>query len=349
MKKVLLPEASENLRYYRANLHCHSTISDGAKTVEQLKADYMAHGYSVIAFTDHEVFITHNDLTDENFLAMNGYEFSFNGKSDDPDEDGKTCHICLVALDKNITEAVCCHRTKYLWGNAAKLRDQMDFDDTLPDFEREYTPECINEVIRRGKEGGFFVTYNHPYWSIETYPEYSQYEGMDAMEVINFGCIAVGYDDDNDHCYEELLRQKKRLYCIGTDDNHNRHDDENPLCDSYGGFTMIASPSLKYEDIAAALKNGQFYTSTGNYKNVGPEIKSIVYEDGKVTIKTSPCRTINYIPNRRACVAAQANDGEYITEARFDVKDNVSWFRFTAVDEKGYKAFSNAYFTDELK
>ena len=35
MKKILL---DESLNPYRANLHCHSTISDGKKTPEELKA-----------------------------------------------------------------------------------------------------------------------------------------------------------------------------------------------------------------------------------------------------------------------------------------------------------------------
>ena len=50
MKKDLLP-ASGN--FHKANLHCHSTVSDGALTPEALKELYTKNGYSVIAFTDH--------------------------------------------------------------------------------------------------------------------------------------------------------------------------------------------------------------------------------------------------------------------------------------------------------
>ena len=45
-------DSSKN--YYKANLHCHSTNSDGKATPEQLKEEYMKQGYSVIAYTDHE-------------------------------------------------------------------------------------------------------------------------------------------------------------------------------------------------------------------------------------------------------------------------------------------------------
>lgn len=29
MKHILLPEQNEQIHYYRANLHCHSVVSDG--------------------------------------------------------------------------------------------------------------------------------------------------------------------------------------------------------------------------------------------------------------------------------------------------------------------------------
>ena len=33
-------------KQYKANLHCHSVLSDGHCTPEELKAMYKAHGYS---------------------------------------------------------------------------------------------------------------------------------------------------------------------------------------------------------------------------------------------------------------------------------------------------------------
>lgn len=67
MKQYLLPEAGQ---FYKANLHCHSTVSDGRLSPEELKELYMRHGYSIIAYTDHEVLIPHPELTDDKFLAL---------------------------------------------------------------------------------------------------------------------------------------------------------------------------------------------------------------------------------------------------------------------------------------
>ena len=63
---------------YKANLHCHTTVSDGHYSPEEVKEYYKAHGYSVIAFTDHEILLDHSDLCDEDFIALNGYELSVN-------------------------------------------------------------------------------------------------------------------------------------------------------------------------------------------------------------------------------------------------------------------------------
>lgn len=347
MKHILLPEAVNGIKYYRANLHCHSTISDGRKTVEELKRDYMKNGYSVIAFTDHEVFVPHNELSDENFLALNSVELSVNEEKRYDGEDSKTCHMCFIALDRDIKKDVCYHSQKYIGGRSAAYRSACEHD--AEDFERDYTPRCINEMIRRGTENGFFVIYNHPAWSVESYPQFTSYKGLNAMEICNFSSVVSGWDDDNGHCYEDMLNGGERIFCVATDDNHNTHPDTSPYCDSYGGYTEIASPSLKYEDIADALKNGRFYASTGNYVDKGPEIRSLVYEDGKVTVKTSEAHKIQILYNVRRAGSVNAPSGETVNEAEFSLAENAKWFRVVVTDDKGYKAYSNAYFLDSLK
>ncbi|MCQ2456429.1 MAG: PHP domain-containing protein [Clostridia bacterium] len=347
MKKILLPEKSENVNYYRANLHCHTKISDGAKTPEQIKKDYMAHGYSVVAFTDHDAFVPHNDLTDENFVALNGFELDASEEKANEMHFNRVLHICLVALDPDRELDVCHHRSKYIWSEEA--RRMVKHDESLPDYERSYTPECINDMIKKGKDADFFVTYNHPVWSVESYPQYMSYKGMDAMEILNYGCVIEGFDEDNGHCYDDMLRGGERIYCIATDDNHNGYPDDSPYTDSYGGYVMIAADKLEYRTIAKALKNGDFYSSSGTFYHDGPEVLSLEYEDGVVTIKTSPARHISYMTQRRRCCCVEAEPDGFVTEAKFKVPHDDGWFRITVTDHAGFKAYTNAYFTDELE
>ena len=67
MKKYLI---SPSKKQYKANLHCHSILSDGKKTPDELKEMYKRNGYSILAITDHERPYEHQRLADEDTLAV---------------------------------------------------------------------------------------------------------------------------------------------------------------------------------------------------------------------------------------------------------------------------------------
>ena len=70
MKYLINPNKTQ----FKANLHCHTNLSDGHWTPEQVKEEYKKRGYSVVAITDHERLVSHNDLTDDNILFLTAYE-----------------------------------------------------------------------------------------------------------------------------------------------------------------------------------------------------------------------------------------------------------------------------------
>ena len=134
MKKYLLPK---NGNFYKANLHCHTTFSDGDLTPAEVKKIYSEKGYSIVAYTDHDILLSHQDLTDDKFLALNGLELEFNEKVELTNTT-KTCHICAIALDEDNLIQPCYHREKFLLGIPNLLRDKIKFDNSLPDFERAF-------------------------------------------------------------------------------------------------------------------------------------------------------------------------------------------------------------------
>lgn len=344
MRKYLLPESGN---FYKANLHCHSTVSDGALTPEQIKEEYMKKGYSVVAYTDHNVMIDHSDLTDDKFLALRGFEIDVNENYNFEAKKRarhKVCHICLIAKDPdNYTQI--CWDPNYPTGNAKNYVPQVVHDETKPIFPHVYSPECINTIFKEGKENGFFTTYNHPNWSLETYDQYSKYHGMSAMEIANYGCIEAGYDDYNPGAYDEILFGGERIYCVAADDNHNRPNQykPDPLHDSFGCFNVIKAENLEYRTITKALEDGNFYASQG------PEIYELYFEDGMVHIKCSPVRTIQIRKGCRRHACIDAPKGETITEMSFPVDlEKDTYFRLTIIDKEGYPANTNAYFCDTL-
>ncbi len=348
MKRVLLPEESEELHYYRANLHCHSTLSDGRKTVERLREDYMAHGYSIIAFTDHDVFLRHNDLSYGGFLALNGYEVEITEPAP-KFEVAKCCHLCFIATDPDNDVPACLHRSRYTWGPATALAATMNWDAAGPDYVRVYDPGHINEMISTARKAGFFVTYNHPDWSLEGYPEYSEYTGMNAMEIRNGSCaVGTGYDADNGKAYEAMLRKGNRIFAVAADDNHNLHPDDSPQCDSYAGCVWIAAGKLEYRTVMQALTEGRFYASSGNYMNEGPRILGVTYDDESRTAEINTCGAVSIalLTDTRSFRNKNAPEGETLASETFRISPAVSWFRFVVTDSKGFKAFTSAFFVD---
>ena len=61
MRKYLL---SKEGSFYKANLHCHTTVSDGCMTPEEVKKHYKEMGFYIIAFTDLDVLVPHPELED---------------------------------------------------------------------------------------------------------------------------------------------------------------------------------------------------------------------------------------------------------------------------------------------
>lgn len=339
MKKYLITNEGT---FYKANLHCHTTCSDGRLSPEEVKRIYKERGYSVIAYTDHDILLDRKHLCDEEFIALNGLEIEVNEQKDLPFSQLKTCHMCFIALTPDNLTQFCYHREWYLFGNAPKYRDQLKFDENAPDYIRRYSHEGISEIMKTGRDNGFFVTYNHPCWSTESQREYSGYNHMHAMEICNNSCIVGGFEDYNEKEYDDMLRANKRIYCIATDDNHNAHPTDSPRCDSFGGFTMIKAPALTYTDITNALVNGNFYASQA------PEIYDLYCENGEVHITCSPASKIVLNTAIRKTQIAFPEGDKPLTKAVFKLEKDFVFFRITVTDKDGKHANTNAYFMDEI-
>ncbi|MBQ8081277.1 MAG: formate acetyltransferase [Clostridia bacterium] len=93
-------------RFYKANLHSHSTISDGHLTPVEMRDFYRAHGYSILAVTDHEIMRDHTALSLPDFLMINGYEVYVREWERSPGGITKTCHLNLIAKTPDVRKQV---------------------------------------------------------------------------------------------------------------------------------------------------------------------------------------------------------------------------------------------------
>ena len=163
----LLPQEGA---FYKANLHCHTTFSDGVWTPEQVKKEYQARGYSIVAFTDHNVYRFHRGLCDEHFVA-------------------------LAAMEANVDRPM---EGVRIWDTTPVYH--LNFYDTDPFCEKDvplpdksdYSLDAVNRYIAAMRAKGFLCCYNHPWWSLQTARDYDGLRGLDAFEIFNYGCELEG-------------------------------------------------------------------------------------------------------------------------------------------------------------
>lgn len=326
MKQYLLPKGKH---FYKANLHCHSSVSDGKFHPEELKKLYMEQGYSIIAYTDHEILVQHNDLSDDHFLALNGYEYEIiEDMTAEKNQNRlrKATHLCLIALEPDTTRHICWHGK--IWGNAPNYLDQLDFDRDHPPYEPRYSGEGVTEVIQAARNAGFFVTLNHPAWSMEDMADIANYHGMNALEIYNTNTAIRGWEAYCPYIYESMVRRGKRIGCVAADDCHRSEH-------FFGGWTMICADSLDYRTITKAMERGDYYASTG------PEIKELWFEDGRIYVTCSPAATIKANYGSRYAELHQASTG-----TSFPVRKDDIFVRITVTDANGKCANTRAYFVD---
>ena len=321
MIRYLLPREG---RFYRANLHSHSTDSDGHFTPEELVEGYRAHGYSILAISDHNKFIDRSALCRDDFLVLNSYEFNHAPYA----LRGRSVHMGLIARSPAITEAP----------------ELLNFASVPESTSDAAFTAAINENVRRASEAGFMPIYNHMRWSLENEADLLGYEGFWGMEIFNYFSEVLGIEEFNLPAYLAKLRRGEKMWAIMADDNHNfageraaRMGLTSPWDLSFGGFIDIKAPDLGYETIIASLDRGDFYSS------MGPTFEELYIEDGVLHVRCSPVRSIAISTMNRNGNQSRGHRSITITEAAFELREDVGFVVVNLTDEHGLHAVSQPY------
>ncbi len=332
MKKILL---DSNKNFYKANLHCHSTKSDGKMTVEEIKEHYKKNGYSIVAYTDHEHLLDNSYLNDDDFLAITSCEVAikeFPELSTLVKTDMKVAHLNFLARDpKNIDTP--CYNSVYDHFVKDWFKDEIVH--TCGEYDRVLTHEGISEMVKIANEKGFLVTYNHPNWSLQNASDYIGYKGLWAVEVYNHESCCSGRIEYDIHSYENFLRAGERIACVAADDNHSMRS-------TCGGWVMINADSLDYDTIFDAMEKHNLYAS------FGPEIKELYVEGDTayLTFSKGEFALMSTLGRRVKKEMAQNPDGE--NKVSFKILPTDGCIRFDVVDDHNRRAHTCAYFLDEI-
>lgn len=331
---------SPQQKQYKANLHCHSNLSDGKKTPEELKQMYKEQGYSILAITDHEVPKNHSNLNDEEFLMITGYEAYVRTNPDYVyDVYAKEIHMNFFAREADNETYICYNPKGCKYISKENLKN---YKFAGSQKQREYTVEYINEYIRTAKENGYIVGYNHPWWSMEAEADILKYEGFFSMEMCNYGSYISSRLEYNGALYDKMLLDGKRIACHGGDDNHNKEPFGSPEFDSFGAFTMIMPNSFTYGSVIDAMEKGNMYCS------MGPVFKQVSMDGNKLHVECSPVQRITVFTGSKSPLRKLCNVDDVITSADFEIDERAKFVRVSVCDKYGKAADTRGFFRDEL-
>lgn len=331
---------SPSARQYKANLHCHSNLSDGCLTPQALIQAYRSQGYSILAITDHEATYDHTAASSPDFLLLTGYEAYIRPSPDcRMDPFGPEIHLNLLAKEPHTTTLIAFDPNfcKYMPPETAAQRQKAG--DLGP---RQYNRAYIQRFIDTARDNGYLVTYNHPCWSMESQEDILSYDGCFSLELFNTGSMKISGSEYNLALYDQFLRRGKFLFCHGADDNHNQVPLHDPLSDSFGAWTMLLAEELTYPAVIQALEQGRFYASTG------PAITCLTFEGRRVHLEfTEAARAILHMSPKWALSAYDPRGGA-ITQADFQIPDQVPYVYLSVIGTDGSQACTRAFSRAEL-
>ncbi len=172
-------------KWYKANLHTHTTASDGHLSLPEVVALYRKNRYDVLAITDHRATNDVRGLSDPKMLVISATEYH-------PPLPRGGGNYHLVAIN---------------------VPHGFEFTD-ITDPNR-----CIAEV--NSISGVSFLA--HPYWSGIEYEDFRQLKHLAAVEVYNTTCDGPGRAcSENEWAY--ALDRRMRLPAVAVDDAHFKHD-----------------------------------------------------------------------------------------------------------------------------
>lgn len=235
-------------RWYKGNLHTHTTNSDGDSPPDVVAKWYKDNGYQFLVLSDHNVLTDPVPLNSslaeaEKFLLFGGEEVT-------SDFQKRPVHV-----------------------NAYGLRELVkpQSGDTMP-----ATIQRNVDAIRAAKG---LPSVNHPNfrWAM-TSKDLLEVKNLNLFEVYN-GHPQVhnrggGGEESLSNMWDVLLTAGRRIYGIAVDDAHVFKRTGKEVSGPGRGWVQVRASKLEGDEIVAALAVGDFYSSTG-----------VVLEDVQVTEK----------------------------------------------------------------
>ena len=213
-------------RFFKGNLHTHSTNSDGDFPPAEVVERYCRAGYDFLTLSDHFLERYGWPVSDTRALRRDGFTTLI----------GAELHVSRTLADE-------------LWHVLAI---------GLPtDFARPANGEDIVGLSRRAAAAGAFIGIVHPAWYGLTPDDARLIDCAHAIEVYNHGSHVENDRGDGWVICDILLNEGRRLSAFASDDAHRMTHD------AFGGWIQVHAERLDPDEILASLKAGRYYSSQG--------------------------------------------------------------------------------------
>jgi hypothetical protein len=300
-------------KFWRGNLHTHSTLSDGALAPDKVVDAYKDAGYSFVVLSEH--FVSNFDwpvadtrsMRSNRFTTLIGAELHTMKTSV-----GELWHILATGLPLNFE----------------------------PCGETETGPE----LARRAANSGAFITIAHPAWSQLTIVDAHSIDVAHCVEIYNHGCAVEIDRGDGWFLLDQMLNDGKRLNAVATDDAHFHNHNS----DAFGGWVQVKAESLDPDVLLSALKSGEYYSSQGpqiHSLSISGDmldiecspVDTIIVVGGTSRSAVQTGRSIS----KTTIDLKQLETGLFVPAPS-------PWLRVTVLDASGKRAWTNPIWRDEL-
>jgi predicted metal-dependent phosphoesterase TrpH len=215
-------------RFYRGNIHTHSTRSDGALSPEAVIEAYKTHGYDFVALTDHFLEQFGYPVTDTRPLRSADFTTLLGAELHAPrTESGLNWHLVAVGLP-------------------------IEFAPPSP-------TETGPELAARAAAQGAFVGIAHPAWYSLTLADALSIEDAHAVEVYNEGSAQWSDRGNSWYLCDLMLKQGRRVNAYSADDAHFLSS--RPA--AFAGWVQVRATELTSRALVEALRTGAYYSSQG--------------------------------------------------------------------------------------
>jgi predicted metal-dependent phosphoesterase TrpH len=296
-------------RFWRGNLHTHSTLSDGVLAPEQVIDAYKDAGYDFMMLSDHFLDVYRWPIADTRRFRSNNFTTIIGSELHAPHTSvGELWHIVAAGLP-------------------------LDFEPAAP-------KESGASLAKRAADAGAFVGIAHPAWSQLTIDDGRTIEVAHAVEIYNHGCAVDSDRGEGWYLLDQLLTEGRRLTAFATDDAHFRTDDH------FGGWVQVKAESLEPEALVEALKQGQYYSSQGpiihELSISGTELNITCSPVNTIVVACGHSRTVG---RSGKAITEATLDLRGLERGWLLTKDS-PWFRVSLIDQGGRRAWTNPIWRD---